>query len=151
MNIDTLNSYMAAVAGLRRMAEHIADLRWIAQAPPSVQFERQRSARGSRRDRVADLGNRIIDATAEYEAARAELVTQRRAIYEWISGINDMRVRLICTLRVLDGMSWADVAAQVNDGYSADACNRAFLRYLADHSDTSATAAAEARAEARMD
>lgn len=54
-----------------------------------------------------------------------ELLEMVNAVEEYITGIDDSRIRRILRYRYLDGMTWQQVAKNMGGGYTADSCRMA--------------------------
>lgn len=100
------------------------------------------TVRGTRRDgtigsiRVEGFPSREYNkrkaAIKRYEeklrAAEGELLELLNAAEEYIESIDDSRLRLIIRLRVIDELSWRQVAQRIGGGNTEDGVRKAFDR-----------------------
>lgn len=59
-----------------------------------------------------------------------EIVAQTTDVEEFISGINDSFMRRLISLRVLNDLTWGQVAAKMGGNNTEDSVRMAFNRYL---------------------
>lgn len=59
-----------------------------------------------------------------------EIVAQTTEVEEYISSINDSFMRRLISLRVLDDLTWGQVAAQMGGNNTEDSVRMAFNRFL---------------------
>lgn len=59
-----------------------------------------------------------------------ELMEKREELEEYIDGIDDSQIRMILTLRYINGLSWQQVAEHIGGGNTADSVRMAHNRFL---------------------
>lgn len=64
------------------------------------------------------------------EEAEGRLLELTNAAEEYINGIEDSRMRRIIQYRILDGLSWYEVADRMGGKATSDSCKKYFERYL---------------------
>ena len=60
-----------------------------------------------------------------------DLLEQVTSVEEFISGIKDSHIRRIINLRVIDNLTWNDVAIRMGVGYTKDSVRMTFERFMA--------------------
>lgn len=79
--------------------------------------------RGEYRKELAKTISQIWDMAQRRERERNRLLV-------YIDGIEDSEMRLILTLRYVDGLHWPEVAAKMGPDYSEDGVRKASERFL---------------------
>lgn len=59
-----------------------------------------------------------------------ELLEMTNAVEEFISSVNDSRMRRIISLRFLENLSWNKVADRIGGGNTEDSVKKAFYRFM---------------------
>ena len=59
-----------------------------------------------------------------------ELMDKREEIEEYIDNIDDSQIRMIMTLRYINGLSWGQVAEHIGGGNTADSVRMMHNRFL---------------------
>jgi len=85
---------------------------------------------GSTKDFVGDRAAELCDMKDELAKLRSAAMTELTALQSFIGEIDDSQVRLIFTLRYVDGHSWHQVAWRLG-GNTSDSVRMAHNRYLA--------------------
>lgn len=74
----------------------------------------------------------IVDLTAIVQAKQQQCICERNRLESYIAGINDSLVRMIFTLRFINGLSWEQVAKSIDekltDSYVRLTCHRYIKR-----------------------
>lgn len=84
----------------------------------------------------------VVDRLAKYSVEIADLralldLNLKKCFYElnrlnrYIEGVADGQVRLILSLRYVNGLGWRQIADSIGNGYTADTIRKAHDRYLA--------------------
>jgi hypothetical protein len=84
----------------------------------------------------------VVDKLAKYSIEIADLralldLNLKKCFYElnrlnrYIDGVADGQVRLILSLRYVNGLGWRQIADSIGNGYTADTIRKAHDRYLA--------------------
>ena len=95
------------------LSQRIAQLELEAQGGVGRVTGLPRSRRNS--DRVAEAAARIADCRERMELRRLDCMVEIGRLYEWIDDIADSRLRLVFTLRYIDGRSWQQVAYGIGE------------------------------------
>jgi len=85
---------------------------------------------GGMKDFVGDLVPQLSDLRSSLAESRSRAVLECGELHAFIADIDDSQVRLIFTLRYMDGLSWHQVAWRLG-GNTADSVRMAHNRYLA--------------------
>lgn len=64
------------------------------------------------------------------EALELELLETLNKVEEFISGIEDSRMRRIVNLRIVESLSWRDIAKRMGGGNTDDGVRKAFERFI---------------------
>lgn len=59
-----------------------------------------------------------------------EILENTNVLEKMLADIDDSYMRRIVSLRVIDRLSWAEVAAKMGAGYTVDSIKKSFYRYL---------------------
>ena len=84
-------------------------------------------------DKIGDTIPIIVDEAVRLEESIAKCAEVRNKLLEYIHQIKDLRIRLLITLRYVDGLSWDDVADYMDKGdgkCTADNVRMAVTNYL---------------------
>lgn len=85
------------------------------------------SFNGSRLERyIAE----IVDLRAIIAAKQQQCIYERIRLERWICDIPDSLLRMIFTLRFINGLTWCQVALNVGGGNTEDSVKKACYRYL---------------------
>lgn len=117
----TVREYLARAmylrAEIRRLNEHIMELRAMAQTVGAIKYDKI-NVQSSPEDRMANVVFKIVES----EKKAAELISEYTAAYDEIQNrIKEMpseRYQIILSLRYLDGKPIWQVAEEI--GYSVD-------------------------------
>ena len=85
---------------------------------------------GGARDFVGDLAPQLCDLKDQLTGIRSTAMSEYAELQAFIAKIDDSQVRLIFTLRYVDGLSWHQVAWRLG-GNTSDSVRMAHNRYLA--------------------
>lgn len=83
---------------------------------PFPEYSRQKTLLMARKSNLARLESEILESLNEIE--------------EYISGIDDSRMRRIMNLRLIENLSWNQIANQIGGGNTEDSIRKAFNRYI---------------------
>jgi hypothetical protein len=72
----------------------------------------------------------ITDLEAIIAAKQIQCIHERSRLERYISSIDDSEVRLVFTLRFINGLNWEQVAACIGEGNTADRVKKVCYRYL---------------------
>ena len=84
---------------------------------PYPEYERKKLLLMMRKHRQCELENKILDSVA--------------AVEEFINGIEDSYVRRIVTCRVVERLSWSEVADEMGGNNTFDSVRKVYERFLA--------------------
>jgi DNA repair ATPase RecN len=79
---------------------------------------------------VPDYEDKVRRLKRKLERRTEELIDKREELEEYIATIPDSLIRQILTLRYVNGLSWAQVAAHIGGGNTADSVRMAHNRFL---------------------
>lgn len=82
---------------------------------PTPEYTRKKTLMMSRKIALSELEVQLLETLNEVE--------------EFIAGIKDSHIRRIINLRVIDGLSWGEVAAKIG-GNTEDSVKKAFYRFM---------------------
>lgn len=67
---------------------------------------------------------------AQMTNMEAELLELTNSVEEYINSINDSRMRRIIQYRIIDGLSWYEVADRMGGKATSDSCKKYFERFM---------------------
>lgn len=82
------------------------------------------------RDKIGDIVPGIVDEFRKIQADLRELEDKRGQLGDFIRKLPNVRVRCIMTLRYIDHLSWAEVAARIGGRETEDSVRKTASRYL---------------------
>ena len=85
---------------------------------------------GGQKDLVGDLVPQLGDLRDQLTKIRKSAMGEYARLQEFIAQIDDSQIRLIFTLRYMDGLSWHQVAWRIG-GNTSDSVRMIHNRYLA--------------------
>jgi len=85
---------------------------------------------GGGRDFLGDLAPQLCDLKSQLTKSKHTAMAEYASLQTFIERIDDSQVRLIFTLRYLDGLSWHQVAWRLG-GNTSDSVRMTHNRYLA--------------------
>ena len=74
--------------------------------------------------------NQLEKREAALRKKEAELLELVNTVEEYITGINDSKMRRILRYRYIDNMSWTKIAYRMGKKYTADGCRMLHNRFL---------------------
>ena len=80
-------------------------------------------------DRVGRYAADIVDLRGIIEAKLQQCIYERNRLERYISSIEDSLVRQVFTYRFVSGLPWAQVAACIGEGFTAEAVRQVAYRY----------------------
>lgn len=81
-------------------------------------------------DKVGDYAIEIADLEKLIEIHTAQSIREYKRLNLYIQGIDDPQMRLILSLRHVQGYSWTRVAMEIGGGNTADSVRMAHDRFL---------------------
>ena len=84
---------------------------------------------GGAKDFVGDLASQLCDLKDQLIESKRTALEECQELQTFIAGIDDSQVRLIFTLRYIDGYSWHQVAWRLG-GNTSDSARMTHNRYL---------------------
>ena len=75
----------------------------------------------------------MVNLQALISTRQTLIVLERDRLERYIGAIDDSIMRQIFTFRFVDGLRWDNVAANMGDGYNAEAIRKAVYRYIKKH------------------
>lgn len=85
---------------------------------------------GAEKDRIGAYIAEIESLKSLIAAKHRECICKRERIEKFIYSIDDPMIRMIFTLRCIDGDSWREVAARMGYKMSEENARQIFYRYL---------------------
>lgn len=76
------------------------------------------------------LAVEIADLKAIILAKQIQCIHERARLERYIAAIDDSETRWVCTLRFVNGLPWAQVAAHLGNGQTVDRVKKVCYRYL---------------------
>lgn len=74
--------------------------------------------------------NQLEKCEATLRKKEAELLELMNAVEEYITGINDSKMRRILRYRYIDNMSWTKIAFRMGKKYTAESCRKLHNRFF---------------------
>ena len=87
------------------------------------------------KDKIGDITPLIVDEARKIEGEIRELEDRKRRLTEYIRKLPNIRVRIIMSLRYIDQMPWADVAAKIGGRETEDSVKKTCYRYFEQQQD----------------
>lgn len=115
--VDFLN-YRALVLEVRQLRAYVETLDRALSSIPGSQFSFTPKAPHSGGSALASRVARYLEMKELFEAQRDEAEAQVLKVERAIQALDDPAERLVMRLRYLEGRSWANVCAKLQDGYS---------------------------------
>lgn len=75
----------------------------------------------------------IVDLEAITKALQIQCIHERNRVMRYVTGINDSELRMIVTLRFVDGLTWEQVAFEMGEGYKTEALKKRCYYYIKHH------------------
>lgn len=79
---------------------------------------------------IPDYEDRVRRLKRKLERRTEELMDKREELEDYIATVPDSLIRQILTLRYVNGLSWAQVAAHIGGGNTADSVRKLHSRFL---------------------
>lgn len=119
---------------LSREIEHdqkrLEELEYKASGPSSPNLSDVLSAEGFSQSKIERYVAEIVDLKAIIAAKQQQCIHQRNRLERWICDIPDSLLRMIFTLRFVNGLTWYQVALHIGGGNSEASVKMACYRYL---------------------
>lgn len=80
-------------------------------------------------DKLGNIVPAIVDLRGIIEAKCQQCLYERSRLERYIASIDDSLIRQVFTYRFINGLPWAQVAACIGDGYTADSVRQIAHRY----------------------
>lgn len=78
-----------------------------------------------------DKAIKLAEATRKIDEKINEIKDAIREIEQFVAGIkDDSDIRRILIYRCINTLSWREVSIEMGEGYTEDACRKAYIRYL---------------------
>jgi len=131
VTLEELSRYSWIRDQIQITRQRLEDMR-AALEPRSPRFDGMPHAPGPH-DKIGELVPEIVDQEQELLSLLQALEDQRGAIWRWIDGIPDIKIRLIASLRIEKGLQWEQVADELGGRATGPGLRTAFNRYMRKH------------------
>lgn len=81
-------------------------------------------------DKIGDMAILIAEQRDLIDLKVRQSVIEYNRLNRYIAGVEDAQMRMILSLRYVNGLSWQQVAAQIGGGNTADGVRKAHDRFL---------------------
>lgn len=98
--------------------------------PGAQRLSTDSNSGGGTSDIVGSCAAEIADLKSIIEEKYQRCLYERSRLEQYISGIEDSRLRQIFIHRFVEGLSWRQVADRVGGGNTGDGCRKAVIRYV---------------------
>lgn len=129
MTKKELSQYYWLQKEIDDMERRLQILREKAVAPQSQRLTGMPGGGGGS-DKLVEAVAEITDLEAIIAAKQIESIHQRQRIERFIHSIDDPMIRMVFTIRCIDGYSWREVAAKMGHKMSEENARQIFHRYL---------------------
>lgn len=109
--------------------KRLAELEAIAKAPSAAKLTGMPRSPGVG-DPTGKYAAEIVDLQAIISAKQIQCIHERARLERYIADIPDSETRWIFTLRFINGLPWAQVAASLGEGNTPDRVKKVCYRYL---------------------
>lgn len=75
-------------------------------------------------------GSTLTDMRKAFRRRKQKLLEQAAEVEQYIRTIEDSRMRRIIQYRVIDGLSWYEVADRIGGKATSESCRKYFERFL---------------------
>ena len=117
MDMKEKARWLGQLSALRRevdmLSQRIAELELAAQGGVGRITGMPRG--GAQGDRTGEYATRIAELRDRMTARRLRCMEQLGALYDFIDGIGDSRMRLIMGYRYIDGDTWQRIATRIGE------------------------------------
>lgn len=116
---------------IERDKARLAELEAAAQ--PGAQKITGMPSAGCVGDKIGDYAAEIADLKGIIAANIQRCYYELNRLNRYINSVEDSQMRMILSLRYINGLSWLQVAASVGGGNTADGLRKSHNRYLKTH------------------
>lgn len=81
-------------------------------------------------DKVGDLAILIVEQRDLIDLKIRQSVIEHNRLNRYIASVDDAQMRIILSLRYVNGLSWQQVASHIGGGNTADAVRKSHDRFL---------------------
>lgn len=134
MTLEDLNQHLGQIEELEKSQELLISLRNAAH-PGAAVMTGMPHAPGVK-DKVGDLATEIADLTEMIRHLEQQIAVQEPRILEFLTGVEDNRIRMMLRLRFVRGLSWKEVASIMGRWTTTNGVKSACYRALRERSDT---------------
>lgn len=131
MTIDDLNQLQYLSKYIEHERDRLETMRESLDVKSPVVSDMPKTPGSS--DRIGDTIPAIVDEAQRLERSISKHVELQKRLLKFIHEIPNVKIRLLITLRFIDGMSWNDVADYIDKGdgkCTADNVRMAVANYL---------------------
>lgn len=125
-----LSQYYWLKREIEYMENRLCALRARAGSPRGMNFSEMSKSTGGVKDALAETAAEIVDLEAIIAAKQVASILTRKRIERFIFAIDDPMVRMVFTLRCIDGQSWKNVAAAMGHTMTEGNARQIFRRTL---------------------
>ena len=111
--VQRLSALRSLIREVNLLTQHLITLR--SHLPTGTTKYSSAPRGGKTGDPVARVATDIADVSRMLEQRRADCVAEMKRLYTFIDSIEDSLIRLIMTLRYLEGKSWREVAVAIGE------------------------------------
>lgn len=113
--------------------ERLAELEYQARSPAAANLTGDKVQGGKQESRLERYVLEAADLRAIIEAKQLQCIHERNRLERWISDIPDSLLRMIFTLRFINGLSWYQVSVHIGGGNTEASVKMACYRFLNDY------------------
>lgn len=128
MTIQDLQQLRPLQGLIERETERLEELRSTAELH-GVRLDGMPRAPGAK-DRLGGLVAEIIDQESEISENLQLYRRKKQEIEDFINHVPNMRLRLICQLRFVDGLSWIEIADRIGGNETEYSVKNCAYRYI---------------------
>ena len=111
--------------------KRLAELERLAMSPSTSNISNAPSAKsGYSESKIERYVAEIVDLKAIIAAKQQQCIHERNRLERWICDVPDSLLRLIFTLRYVNGLTWYQVALHIGGGNTEASVKMACYRYL---------------------
>ena len=110
--------------------KRLEELEYKASSPSGPNLTGVPSAKGFTQSKIERYVAEIVDLRAIIAAKQQQCIHERNRLERWICDVPDSLLRMIFTLRFVNGLTWYQVALHIGGGNTEASVKMACYRYL---------------------
>lgn len=130
MTLDELSQLYWLNKEIEADKRRLERVRAMASSPASPDLSGMPHGKGGVHSTTETYAAEITDLETIIAAKQIQCVHERNRLERYIADIPNSETRLIMTLRFVDGLTWAQVAASIGAGHTADRVKKVCYRYI---------------------